>query len=270
MHFGSAAPFAEPLWYSRDSSPYYTSSHRELRQTVRSYVDSEILPNCHDWEAQGQVPSHILERHAKLGYQAAAVYPMLKENTSGLFLPAGISADQWDAFHDLVVIDEIARCGYLGVIWALTCGNSIGCPPVANFGSKEQKERWLPDVYAGRKRFCLAITEPDGKSDTCCLKRTRPSNMLLLTVTFHAAGSDVAGITTTAERRGDKYIVNGNKKWITNGYFADYATTAVRTGREGKRGISALVIPLNSKGVTCKKIHNSGVNASGKSALLVL
>ncbi|KAH0341882.1 acyl-CoA dehydrogenase NM domain-like protein, partial [Aureobasidium melanogenum] len=246
VQFGSSAPFAEPLWYSRDSSPYYTSSHRKLRQAVRSYVDTEILPSCHDWENQGQVPPQVLKRHAELGYQAAAVYPMMKGHLSGVNLPGGVSCEEWDAFHDLIVIDEIARCGYLGVIWALTCGNSIGCPPVANFGSEEQKKRYLPDVYAGRKRFCLAITEPD-----------------VLTMHTAKAGSDVAGLTTTAERRGDKYIVNGAKKWITNGYFADYATAAVRTGGEGKNGISALVIPLNLKGVTCKKIHNSGVNASG-------
>lgn len=77
------------------------------------------------------------------------------------------------------------------------------------------------------------------------------------------AGSDVAGITTTAERRGDKYIVNGSKKWITNGIFADFCTAAVRTGGPGRGGVSALIIPLKVEGVTCKKIENSGVNASG-------
>jgi alkylation response protein AidB-like acyl-CoA dehydrogenase len=82
--------------------------------------------------------------------------------------------------------------------------------------------------------------------------------------TFVAAGSDVAGITTTAERRGKVYVVNGAKKWITNGIFADYCTAAVRTGGEGRKGISALIIPLKSKGVTCRKINNSGVHASGK------
>jgi alkylation response protein AidB-like acyl-CoA dehydrogenase len=77
------------------------------------------------------------------------------------------------------------------------------------------------------------------------------------------AGSDVAGITTIAERKGDKYIVNGAKKWITNAIFADYCTAAVRTGGEGRNGISALIIPLKAAGVTCKKIENSGVSASG-------
>jgi len=78
------------------------------------------------------------------------------------------------------------------------------------------------------------------------------------------AGSDVAGITTTAERKGDKYIVNGAKKWITNAIFADYCTAAVRTGGPGKAGVSALIIPLKAPGVTCKKMVNSGVGASGK------
>lgn len=77
------------------------------------------------------------------------------------------------------------------------------------------------------------------------------------------AGSDVANILTTAVRKGDNYIVNGAKKWITNGIFADYCTAAVRTGGPGKGGISALVIPLNAKGVTKRKIDNSGVAASG-------
>lgn len=73
----------------------------------------------------------------------------------------------------------------------------------------------------------------------------------------------MANIRTTAERRGNKFIVNGAKKWITNGIFADYCTAAVRTGGTGRNGISALIIPLKAKGVTCSKMVNSGVNASG-------
>ena len=82
-------------------------------------------------------------------------------------------------------------------------------------------------------------------------------------VNLWTAGSDVAGITTTAERRGDVYVVDGAKKWITNAIFADYCTAAVRTGGPGRMGISALIIPLKASGVKCTKIENSGVNASG-------
>lgn len=84
--------------------------------------------------------------------------------------------------------------------------------------------------------------------------------MVLLNV---LAGSDVANISTTAKRDGDYYIVNGAKKWITNGIWADYCTAAVRTGGPGRKGVSMLVIPLKEKGVTRSRMYNSGVNASG-------
>lgn len=161
------------------------------------------------------------------------------------------------------MIDEIARCGYLGVIWALGCGNSIGGPPVINFGNEEQKRRFLPDMLKGKIRFCLGVTEPDGECSLRSLRR-RFGAVCADQVVPVLAGSDVAGLTTTAERKGDVYIVNGAKKWITNGIFADYCTAAVRTGGEGTQGISALVIPLKAPGVTCRKLENSGVHASGK------
>ncbi|KAJ4311380.1 hypothetical protein N0V84_010473 [Fusarium piperis] len=231
-------PFADPLWLTRGESPYYNDSHRRLQKEVRAYVDEHIAPFCDEWERKGSVPQEVQQRHAKLGYTAVAAYPVAFDQLQGQRLPGDIPPHEWDAFHDLVVIDELARCGYLGIVWALGCGNSIGLPPVIQFGNPEQKRRFLPDVLSGKTRFCLAVTEPD-------------------------AGSDVAGITTTAERRGDKYIVNGAKKWITNGIFADYCTAAVRTGGDGTFGISALIVPLKAPGVACKKIENSGVEASG-------
>ncbi|CZR54816.1 related to acyl-CoA dehydrogenase [Phialocephala subalpina] len=236
-------PFTEPTWYSRKSFPYYNASHEKLRDEVRAYIAEKITPNCADWEAAGAVPKEVLLEYSARGYTAVTLNPAaIAKYLDGVTLPGGIEAKDWDAFHDLICIDEIARCGYLGVIWALGCGDSIGCPPVVNFGSDEQKERFLPSVIRGESRFCLGVTEPD-------------------------AGSDVAGIRTTAERKGDVYVVNGAKKWITNGMWATHATAAVRTGRQGKGGISALVIPLDAKGVSRRKILNSGVSASGSTYL---
>ncbi|OKO99496.1 Glutaryl-CoA dehydrogenase [Penicillium subrubescens] len=233
----STVPFADPLWLNRYYSPYYNDSHRRLQKEVREYVDTYITPFCEEWEKQGFVPPEVQRRHAELGYTAVASFPLAADYLNGQRLPGDVNPQEWNGFHDLVVIDELARCGYLGIIWALGCGNSIGGPPVINFGNAEQKQRFLPDMLSGKVRFCLGVTEPD-------------------------AGSDVAGITTTAERKGDVYIVNGAKKWITNGIFADYCTAAVRTGGEGTQGISALIIPMKAPGVTCKKIDNSGVHAS--------
>lgn len=112
----------------------------------------------------------------------------------------------------------------------------------------------------------MGVTEPDGK--TLLNIQSNIGLRVLISFLNPTAGSDVAGITTTAERKGNVYIVNGAKKWITNGIFADYCTAAVRTGGEGTQGISALIIPMKAPGVTCRKIENSGVHASGRLKLL--
>lgn len=189
------------------------------------------------------VSMKAVQHFAHAGFMAASVFPLAADYLDGISLPAGIKPSEWDAFHDLVFMDEIARCGYLGVIFGLACGNIIGAPPIIRFATEQQKRKYLPDILSGRKRFCLGVTEPD-------------------------AGSDVAGITTTAERKGNKYIVNGNKKWITNAIWADYVTAAVRTGGPGQKGISVLIIPLSSPGVTRKRLFNSGVSASGRFHML--
>jgi len=162
----TTAPYADPAWLSRDVSPYYTDSHKALQREAREYVSTSITPFCEEWERQGSVPHDVILNHARLGYMAVSVYPLAVEQikASGQRLPGNIKPDEWDGFHDLIVIDEVARCGYLGIIWALSCGNSIGAPPLINFGSDDQKKRFLPDMLAGKSRFCLGVTEPDGQS----------------------------------------------------------------------------------------------------------
>lgn len=156
------ALYSDPLYLTRGASPYYQESHYRLQKELRQYVDTYISPFCEEWETKGKVPDEVLTRHAELGYAAVSVYPLAIEYLDGQRLPANIEASAWDGFHDLIFIDEIARCGYLGIIWALSCGNSIGAPPLVNFGSSEQKRRFLPDVLQGLSRFCLGVTEPDG------------------------------------------------------------------------------------------------------------
>ena len=121
----------------------------------------------------------------------------------------------------------------------------IGIPPILNYGSEEQKARWLPGLFSWSTSYSLGITEPD-------------------------VGSDVANISTTARKsvnsKGKEvYIVNGHKKWITGTPWATHMTTAVRTGGPGREGISVLVIPMDTKGVTWMRIENSGQNAGGAS-----
>lgn len=118
---------------------------------------------------------------------------------------------------------------------------AFGVPCLIKFASKELKDKYLPDLFWGRTRTCIAITEPD-------------------------AGSDVANIRTEAKKSADgkKYIVNGAKKWITNGIWSNYAPMAVRTGGPGGGGLSLLWVPLkNYKGVTMRRLKVSGQISAG-------
>lgn len=176
MTFGSTVPYAEPSWYNSHSSPYYKDSHRKLRAYVREYVDTYLIPDAEEWEAAGKVPPEVFERHAKFGFVAASIFPMSVDHLAAIpgvrdaqQLPAGISPSEWDFFHDFIVIDELSRVGYIGVLWSVIGGNSIGVPPIINFGTREQKERYLPGALRGQLRGCLGITEPDGKEDSASI-----------------------------------------------------------------------------------------------------
>jgi acyl-CoA dehydrogenase len=121
--------------------------------------------------------------------------------------------------------------------------HSIALPPIARLGSEEQKRRFVAPVLAGDRIAALGITEP-------------------------AAGSDVAGLRTRAERDGDHYVVNGGKTFITSGCRADFVTTAVRTGGEGHGGISLLVIERDTPGFcVSKKLRKTGWCASDTAEL---
>lgn len=127
-------------------------------------------------------PQALLE-HSLRGFTAVTVNPAaITPYIGNIRLPGDISPDQWDAFHDLICIDEIARCGYLGVIWALGCGDAIGLPPVVEFGTESQKRQFLPEVIRGQSRFCLAVTEPDGMipSSTFAIAQALPYESRLL------------------------------------------------------------------------------------------
>jgi alkylation response protein AidB-like acyl-CoA dehydrogenase len=127
----------------------------------------------------------VLQEHSRRGYTAVAINPAAVSRYLGdITLPGGIKPEEWDGFHDLICIDEIARCGFLGVIWALGCGDSIGCPPVVNFGSEVQKQKFLPSVIKGHSRFCLGITEPDGEFSSCWSTKGLAKNLIALLSKF--------------------------------------------------------------------------------------
>ena len=219
-------------------SPYFNETHAALRAEVREWIDNEIEPHVTEWDEAKRVPEEIYKEMGKRGYLAGLLgvkYPTEYAPT----VPKSVPVDKWDLFHEMLLTDEISRTGSGGFVWNLIGGFGIGCPPVVKFGSKALKDRILPGILSGDKRICLAITEPD-------------------------AGSDVANLTCEAKlsEDGKHFIVNGEKKWITNGIWADYFTTAVRTGGPGMNGVSLLLIE-RTEGVSTRRMDCQGVWSSG-------
>ncbi len=212
----------------RAKSPYYTEGHEAFRATMRRFVEREIAPYADEWDEAGEFPREL--------YRKAAAVGLL-----GLGFPEAYGGTPSDAFHAIVASQELARAGSGGVVAGLM-SHTIGAPPIARLGHAALKERVLPAVLAGEKISALAITEPDG-------------------------GSDVASLRTRAERRGETYVVNGAKMFITSGMRADFYTVAVRTGGAGTGGISLLLIEKGMPGFTQQPLRKMGWWASDTAAL---
>jgi acyl-CoA dehydrogenase len=200
-----------------------------------------------DWEREGTVPSHVFQTFAKhnmLIPNLPAPLPIEWLKKLGIHdILGAVKIQEWDYLHTGIYIDEMARSGLAGPSGSLTVGMAFGVPPVIKFGSPDLQARFLPDLLTGRKRTCIAITEP-------------------------SAGSDVANISTTATKSpdGKSYILNGSKKWITNAIWSDYACMAVRTGTvdSGPAGLSLLMVPLqNHRGVSLRRLIPSGQRSAG-------
>ncbi|KAK7757422.1 hypothetical protein SLS62_000435 [Diatrype stigma] len=239
--FGDQVPFADPSWYQSYHSPYFNETHAALRAEVRAWVESEIEPYVTEWDEKKEVPREIFLEAGRRGYLAGLLgvkYPV--EYVKAGNTVKSVPPEQWDLFHELIVTDELSRTGSGGFVWNMVGGFGIGGPPLAKFGRKALKDRILPQLLSGEKRICLAITEPD-------------------------AGSDVANLTCEAKlsEDGKHYVVNGEKKWITNGIWADYFTVAVRTGGPGMNGISLLLIERDFGGVSTRRMDCQGVWSSG-------
>ncbi|BDD60216.1 hypothetical protein MPDQ_002811 [Monascus purpureus] len=232
-------PFSEPPYLRGLPSPYYTDGHRRFQKACRKFLWENLLQHALEWEKQGTVPEHVFRifcEHNMLLPNLPAPLPVDWLKRLGIHDILGVKIEEWDYLHTGIYCDELARSGSFGPGGSLNAGFAFGIPPIIKFGNVQLQERFLPDLLTGRKRACIAITEPE-------------------------AGSDVANITTTAMKSpdGKHYIINGTKKWITNGIWSDYATMAVRTGGPGAPGLSVMVVPLKGyPGVTMRRIKVSG------------
>jgi acyl-CoA dehydrogenase len=196
---------------ARIPNPNLADIHEEWRRQLRRFIDTEIVPYAEDWDEAGEIPMALWPRAAAVGLLGLG-YP---EEYGG-------TLEGVDSWHGWVTNEELARIGVGGVTASLMV-HGIGLPPIINWGSAEMKQEIAPPVLRGEKHIALGITEPGG-------------------------GSDVASLSTTAVRDGDHYIVNGSKTFITGGMRANWISTAVRTGGEGARGVSMLLIPTDAEG----------------------
>ncbi|MCJ1428881.1 hypothetical protein MMC29_006792, partial [Sticta canariensis] len=238
-------PFSEPPYLSGLPSPYYSPSHLSWQKACRAFIRENLFEHAMDWERKGTVPPEVFRKFAAANMlvpSLPAPLPVQWLKRLGVHDILGVvKVENWDYLHTLIFKDEMARCGLAGPPASITTGVAYGLPPLLKFGSKQLQERFLPEFLLGKKRICIAITEPD-------------------------AGSDVANIQTTATKTADgkHYIVNGSKKWITNGMWSAYATMAVRTSGPGPTGLSLLLVPLlDHPGVSMRPLKTSGNRSSG-------
>jgi acyl-CoA dehydrogenase len=208
-------------------TPPFISEHEELRESVARFVSSEIAPHVDDWEEAREFPRELFARCGELGFL-------------GLKFPERYGGQGGGLLHDAVWIEELSRSGGSGGVAAgLNAHSQIAMPPVFNFGSEEQRERWIVPGIKGELVGALGITEP-------------------------GAGSDVASIRTYAREVSGGYVVNGSKTFITNGVRADFLVCAVKTTEAGgHHGISFLVLERDMPGYeVARKLEKMGWHAS--------
>ncbi len=210
----------------------FTSEHEELRRTVARFVDNEINPFVDEWEEARQFPSHELFR--KMG----------ELGLLGITKPESVGGLGLDWSYGLVLAEEIGRVSCGAVPMAIGVQTDMATPALARFGSDELKAEFLAPAVSGEQVACIGVSEPQ-------------------------AGSDVAGIKTTARKDGDDYVINGSKMWITNGMKGDWICLLANTS-EGKvhENKSLIMVPLDTPGVErARKLHKLGMWSSDTAQL---
>ena len=202
-----------------------TEEQKLLQKTVREFAESEVKPLAKEIDETGRFPRETFKKAAELGL-------------TGIAFPEEEGGAGFDHIAYSIVIEEISQCcASTGVI--LSVQNSLYCDPIHRFGTKEQKKKFLVPFARGEKIGCYALTEPQ-------------------------AGSNAAALQTKAVKKGETYVVNGTKAWITNGGAADAALVYVNTDpAKGEKGITAIVVEKGTPGFKVGKEEKKlGINAT--------
>ncbi|MDX1829849.1 MAG: acyl-CoA dehydrogenase family protein [Lutibacter sp.] len=204
---------------------YFTEEHEAFRQSFRDFLNKEVVPHIDKWEKTGNIERFIWKRFGEMGYFGLN-YP---EKYGGLGL---------DVFYTVIFLEELQKVnsgGFAAAMWAHTY---LAMTHLNTEGSEKIKNEYLTSSINGDKIGCLCITEPYG-------------------------GSDVAGMKTTAVKKGDNYVINGSKTFITNGYYSDYLIVTAKTDTSSRtKGISIFILDRETKGISATKLDKLGWRAS--------
>jgi alkylation response protein AidB-like acyl-CoA dehydrogenase len=201
----------------------FTEDHELLRQSFRQFVETEITPNVKYWEENKICEAEIFRKMGEQGF-------------FGVSFPVEYGGSGMDIWSAVVISEELSQANIGGLAMSLYAHTYLPLPVINAMGTEEQKLRYLAPALKGEKIAALGITEP-------------------------GAGSDVGGIKTTAEDKGDHYLVNGSKMFITNGTMADFIVLAVRTGPGHQ--LSLLLFDTDTPGFSAVAVHNKlGMHSS--------
>ena len=206
-------------------SLYFTEEHEFFRKSFQDFLKKEVVPHIDAWEKTGTIDRFIWEKFGEMGY-------------FGLATPEAYGGMDLDIFYTIIFIEELQKInsgGFAAAIWA---HEYLAMTHLNKEASEEQKQKYLLPSVTGEKIGCLCITEPFG-------------------------GSDVGGMRTTAVKKGDTYVLNGSKTFITNGVYSDYLIVAAKTSPElGNKGISIFVMDRDLPGISATKLDKLGWRAS--------
>jgi alkylation response protein AidB-like acyl-CoA dehydrogenase len=226
----TAGSVLKPDFNSSRRHPGFTDEHEQLRESIANFCIKELAPHSEEFE-QNTFADWVFPRMGELGFL-------------GLSYPEEYGGQGGDYFASIVLAEEMPKANCGGLSMGVAVQTDMATPPVHLFGTEEQKQKYLVPAIKGEKIACLGITEPD-------------------------AGSDVAGIKTTAVRDGDEWVINGSKIFITNGHRADFIVLVTKTDKDaGYDGFTLFLVDMDLPGVIReKKLQKLGMHASDTALL---
>ncbi|MDQ2778711.1 MAG: acyl-CoA dehydrogenase family protein [Pseudomonadota bacterium] len=195
------------------ANPWFSAEHEQLRATLRRFIAERVLPQADAWEEAGYVPRAVLQEMGALGLL-------------GIRYSEAFGGSEFDTLATVVLAEELGRSTYGGFAITVLVHTDMASPHLHHAGTPEQQARYMPDLISGKRIAAVAMTEAD-------------------------AGSDLAGMRSSARREGEEWVLNGSKMYITNGVHGDVFFVAAKTGEPGRnRDVSMFIVEAGTPGLT--------------------